>query len=113
MWLLYHAQAGICAHCFEPIIHPDLAREIAEAAVGHCHGSLPSLDRVRPGSIGGTYAITNLLLAHKSCNERRGDHTGLTERTRQFHRETILPWLRVQRPDLDEDQLAPFKEAAE
>lgn len=32
-----------------------------------------TLDRILPGSRGGTYALANLRLAHKKCNSRRGN----------------------------------------
>lgn len=97
-WALYQAQGGICAHCFQRMISPDLARQ-AEAAFPGGHPDAPSLDRVLPGCRGGTYAVANLLLAHKRCNEARGS-SRLGKRTRDLHAR-VLQWLREhQHPSL-------------
>ncbi len=71
---LFQAQEGICPHCQLPMIHPDEAQaeRWADEWPDH-HPEHPSLDRVMPGAYGGKYTISNVLLAHKECNEKRGD----------------------------------------
>lgn len=53
--LLFELQGGICCHCRQPM-KPKHA----------------TLEHIIPQSMGGTMAWSNLLVAHKWCNERRG-----------------------------------------
>lgn len=51
-----------------------------------------TLDRILPGSRGGTYALANLRLAHKKCNSRRRDGDVLELRHFPTGDESPAPW---------------------
>lgn len=78
---LFEMQAGQCAFCGLVMATPNSVRERI-ASDGHWCGDLdPSLEHVVPRSRGGSNALTNLLLAHRICNETRGNDE-LPERAR-------------------------------
>lgn len=62
---LYEKQKGKCFHC-EQMIQYD---------AHYKSNKKNSLDRVIPGSSGGSYKIENLVLSCLGCNKQRGDKT--------------------------------------
>lgn len=60
---LFVEQDGKCYHCKSNMFYK----------VGCKHPLKTSLDRVIPGSQGGSYSITNLVLACNTCNKSRQD----------------------------------------
>lgn len=66
---LYDIQEGRCAHCLKRMAHPDDVRELGFSL----DPMAPTLDHFVPHSQGGPFVIWNLMLAHRDCNERRGD----------------------------------------
>lgn len=56
---MYKQQNGRCSLCDEPLLD--------------FHKGRPTLDHQIPKSMGGTWAIANLRLAHQQCNIRRGN----------------------------------------
>lgn len=80
---LHGLQDGVCAHCREPVEPPPATpRRLLKPAD-------PSLDHVKPRSKGGTYAIINLLLSHRSCNIARGDEP-IGEGAREVWRSNLV-----------------------
>ena len=68
---LFAEQAGICAYCDVPMaLHHD----------GTLPRDLATLDRIVPGSEGGTYAETNVTLCCLNCNRHKRSHTPATLR---------------------------------
>lgn len=68
MLALHEIQGGLCAYCRFAVVHPENPDRPA-----HEDPLSPSLDHVVPRSRGGSNCQTNLLLAHRACNEERGD----------------------------------------
>jgi 5-methylcytosine-specific restriction endonuclease McrA len=62
---LYLKQDGKCYHCEKPMLY--------KANIHHPLKT--SLDRIIPGSYGGGYKISNLVLSCMTCNKQRGDKT--------------------------------------
>lgn len=66
---LWDIQDGVCAHCGYAMPHPEALRADGRMTCDNA----PSLDHVIPRSRGGVSALSNLVLAHRRCNEKRGD----------------------------------------
>lgn len=64
-WLLIWAQEGRCAAC-GGMVRVDAPR---------LHQDEPTLDHVIPKADGGPDALSNLLVKHRRCNERRADRS--------------------------------------
>jgi hypothetical protein len=62
-WVLLWAQACVCPAC-DRIMNPGLHWNDPE---------YPTLDHVEAHSAGGANALSNLLVKHRACNERRAD----------------------------------------
>lgn len=67
--LMYRAQQGTCWLCGERMPEPIMGHP-----AGHTHPDYPTLDHVKPASQGGPKTYENLMLAHRRCNNARGDN---------------------------------------
>lgn len=66
--ILFVFQKGVCALCVCELEHPDKVRAEKKMLLGHA----PTLDHFVPASEGGPFAIWNMLLVHRTCNDKRG-----------------------------------------
>lgn len=72
MRTLYEIQGGCCAFCGGLMEHPDQVRDREAAEGQECDPDAPTLEHVVPKAFKGSNQLTNLLLAHRRCNEARG-----------------------------------------
>lgn len=68
MRTLHELQSGICPHCGKEMDHPD---DIRARGMGNMWFS-PTLDHIIPASKIRDNSLTNLILAHRKCNMKRG-----------------------------------------
>jgi len=68
MRVLHEMQGGLCAFCRFAVAHPD-----SPDRPEHEDDLSPTLEHVIPRGRGGSNRQSNLLLAHRVCNEERGD----------------------------------------
>jgi len=80
--ILMQREHGCCIWCRRRVI-----REAPTPGLPYPR-NLATLDRVIPGAQGGTYEITNLVLACNGCNHDRGDAPALAYAAR---RGVVLP----------------------
>lgn len=65
---LFKFQDGKCPYCLIRLPDPDDARDAGLML----DRSAPTLEHVKPRSLGGPDIMENLLLVHRICNEARG-----------------------------------------